>query len=160
VLRIGRRSNEVLERCSCFPFGRRTTLSNMTRMTRGKGDRRMNGHAISRQPERMPSAQYWFTHWAVLFLLSLLTLTLANTICSRADQGEVVSGVLEFVSLESNTVRLRNPLGQPIILKIRKPHLLDHVTVGDHVTVVVNEDHEIMKLIETPIPELSPPNSQ
>jgi hypothetical protein len=120
----------------------------------------MNGHAISRQPVTMPSAQYWFTHWAVLFLLSLLTLTLTDTIGSRADQGEVVSGVLESVSLESSTVRLRNPLGQPIILKIRKPHLLEHVTVGDRVTVVVNEDHEIMKLIETPIPELPPPNNQ
>lgn len=129
-------------------------------MTRGKGDKRMDGHAISRQPVRTPSAQYWFTHWAALFLLSLLTLTLADTIDSRADQGEVVSGVLESVSLESSTVRLRNPLGQPIILKIRKPHLLEHVTVGDRVTVVVNEQHEIMKLIETSIPEIPPPNNQ
>ncbi|MGE0471638.1 MAG: hypothetical protein Nkreftii_002233 [Candidatus Nitrospira kreftii] len=120
----------------------------------------MNGHAISSQPVRIPSVQYSVTQWTVVFLLSLLIPILAATINSGADQGEVVSGVLESVSLESSTVRLRNPLGQPIILKIRKPHLLDHVTVGDRVTVVVNEDHEIMKLIETPIPELPPPNSQ
>jgi hypothetical protein len=93
-------------------------------------------------------------------LLSLIILTLAGTIGSTAEQGEVVSGVLESVSLESSTVRLRNPIGQPIILKIRKPHLLEHVTLGDRVTVIVNEDHEIIKLIETPIPELPPPTSQ
>jgi hypothetical protein len=120
----------------------------------------MNDYAISSQLVRMPSAQDWFTHSVVLFLLSLLTLSLADTTGSRAEQGEVISGVLESVSLESSTVRLRNPLGQPIILKIRKPHLLEHVTVGDRVTVVVNEQHEIMKLIETSIPEISPPSSQ
>lgn len=129
----------------------------------------MTGHARPRQTVAVPSEHYsgkdiynqevaWFTQWVVVFLLSLLTL--ANTISSRAEQGEVVSGILESVSLESSTVRLRNPLGQPIILKIRKPHLLEHVTVGDRVTVVVNEDHEILKLIETPIPELPPPTSQ
>jgi hypothetical protein len=96
----------------------------------------------------------------VVPLLSLLTLTLADTIGSRAEQGEVVSGVLESVSLESSTVRLSNPIGQPIILKIGKPQLLEHVTVGDRVTVIVNEDHEIIKLIETSIPELPPPTSQ
>lgn len=120
----------------------------------------MSDHAISSQPVRMPTAQNWFTQWVILFLLPLLTLTLTDTIGSKADQGEVISGVLESVSLESSTVRLRNPLGQPIILKIRKPHLLEHVTVGDRVTVVVNEQHEIMKLIETSIPEIPPPNSQ
>jgi hypothetical protein len=131
----------------------------------------MNGHAISSQPVAVRSSQYsrkgihdrevaWLTQWVVVPLLSLLTLTLADTIGSRAEQGEVVSGVLESVSLESSTVRLSNPIGQPIILKIGKPHLLEHVTVGDRVTVIVNEDHEIIKLIETPIPELPPPTNQ
>lgn len=71
----------------------------------------MNGHAISSQPVRIPSVQYSVTQWTVVFLLSLLIPILAATINSGADQGEVVSGVLESVSLESSTVRLRNPLG-------------------------------------------------
>jgi hypothetical protein len=131
----------------------------------------MNGHALSGQSVTVRSAQHsqkdvqdrevaWLTQWALVPLLSLIILTLAGTIGSTAEQGEVVSGVLESVSLESSTVRLRNPIGQPIILKIRKPHLLEHVTLGDRVTVIVNEDHEIIKLIETPIPELPPPTSQ
>ncbi len=120
----------------------------------------MNGHAIFNQSLRTLSRQYWFQNWVGVFLLSLLSLTLADTIASRAEQGEVVSGVLESVSLESSTVRLRNPLGQPIILKFKKPQLVQDVKVGDRVTVVVNEDHEIIKLIETVIPELPPPNSQ
>lgn len=120
----------------------------------------MNGNAIFNQSLRMFSLQYRFPHWVGLSLLSLLSLTLADTIASRAEQGEVVSGVLESVSLESSTVRLRNPLGQPIILKLKRPHLVQDVKVGDRITVVVNEDHEIIKLIETVIPELPPPNSQ
>ncbi len=131
----------------------------------------MNGHAISSQPVAVRSSQYsrkgihdrevaWLTLRVVAPLLSLLILMLGDTVGGRAEQGEVVSGVLESISLESSTVRLRNPIGQPIILKIRKPHLLEHVTLGDRVTVIVNEDHEIIKLIETPIPELPPPTSQ
>lgn len=128
-------------------------------MEKGDGTH-MNGNAIFNQSLRMFSLQYRFPHWVGLSLLSLLSLTLADTIASRAEQGEVVSGVLESVSLESSTVRLRNPLGQPIILKLKRPHLVQDVKVGDRITVVVNEDHEIIKLIETVIPELPPPNSQ
>jgi len=62
--------------------------------------------------------------------------------------------------MQSNTVQLRNALDQPIFLKITKPHLLENVTPGERVTVVVNEQHEIIKLIETPIPELPPPTNQ
>jgi len=85
---------------------------------------------------------------------------LTVTIGSRAEQGEVVSGVLESVNEESNTVQIRNSLDQPIFLKITKPHLLDGITPGERVTAVVNEQHEIIKLIETPIPELPPPTGQ
>lgn len=67
---------------------------------------------------------------------------------------EVVSGVLESVNVDSHTVQIRNALDQPIFLKITKPHLLANVTKGERVTVVVNAEHEIIKLIATPIPEL------
>jgi hypothetical protein len=131
----------------------------------------MNGHAMTKQPVAVCSANNsrkglynrevaWLTQWVLVPLLSVLSLSLADIAGSKAEQGEIVSGVLESVSLESSSVRLRNPIGQPIILKIRKPHLLEHVTLGDRVTVIVNKDHEIIKLIETPIPELPPPTSQ
>lgn len=131
----------------------------------------MNGHALSSQPVLVRSAHNsrkgihnpevaWLIQWVLVPVLSLFFLWLADTIGGRAEQGEVVSGVLESVSLESSTVRLRNPIGQPIILKIRKPHLLEHVTLGDRITVVVNQEHEIIKLIETPIPELPPLTDQ
>lgn len=131
----------------------------------------MNVRAILRQPAAVPNTQHcgngifyrtvtWFRQWGSKLLILLLLLALADTINSGAEQGEVISGVLESVSLESSTVRIRSPLGQPIILKIKKSHLLGHVTVGDRVTVVVNESHEIIKLIETPIPELPPPSRQ
>ena len=131
----------------------------------------MNSHALCSQSVRVRSAHNsqkdihhrevaWLTQWVMIPLLSLFILSPADIIVSSAEQGEVISGVLESVSLESSTVRLRNPIGQPIILKIRKPHLLEHVTLGDRLTVVVNENHEIIKLIETPIPELPPPANQ
>lgn len=67
---------------------------------------------------------------------------------------EVVSGVLESVNVDYHTVQIRNALDQSIFLKITKPHLLANVTKGERVTVVVNAEHEIIKLIATPIPEL------
>lgn len=131
----------------------------------------MSGHVIAGEPMTTPNAQdtgkerherefRWSTGLVVVSLLSLLTLVLTDTIGSRAEQGEVVSGVLESVNEESNTVQIRNSLDQPMVLKIMKPHLLDGITPGERVTVVVNEQHEIIKLIETPIPELPPPGSQ
>jgi len=50
----------------------------------------------------------------------------------------------------------RNALGQSLLLKLTKSHLLENVAPGEHVTVVVNDKHEIVKLIATPIPELPP----
>ncbi|MBX3302812.1 MAG: hypothetical protein KF693_11415 [Nitrospira sp.] len=96
--------------------------------------------------------------WLVLSLLSL-SMFLSTDVRGTTTE-EIVSGVLESVNLESHTVQIRNSLDQPIFLKIMKPHLLENVTPGEHVTVVVNEHHEIIKLIETPIPELPPPTSQ
>lgn len=94
--------------------------------------------------------------WVVLALLSVFV----STDVRGASTEEVVSGVLESVNEESHTVQIRNALDQPIFLKITKSHLLENVTPGERVTVVVNEQHEIIKLIETPIPELPPPTSR
>ena len=101
----------------------------------------------------------WSTRWAMISLLSLLPLMSTHAVDSSAERGEVVSGVLESVNEESNTIQIRNALDQPIFLKITKPHLLEGITPGERVTVVVNEQHEIIKLIETPIPELPSPAS-
>lgn len=129
----------------------------------------MNDHSIHSEPMKTLTAPYagnekherqcpWSTGWAVVCLLSLLILI--NPIGSSAEQGDVVSGVLESVNEQSNTVQIRNALDQPIFLKITKPHLLKGVVPGERVTVVVNEQHEIIKLIETPIPELPPPTNR
>lgn len=131
----------------------------------------MDGRTIVSQPVVLCNAQHSgkavhnredsrLTAWWLLFMLSFLFLLSVYTNGAGAEQGEVLSGVLESVSLESRTVRLRNPIGQPIILKISNPHLLEHVTPGERITVVVNEEHEIIKLIETTIPELPPLTGQ
>lgn len=96
--------------------------------------------------------------WIVPLLLALSVCL--STVEGGATTEEVVSGVLESVNLESNTVRIRNALDQPILLKFIKPHLLENITPGERVTVVINEHHEIIKLIETPIPELRAPMNQ
>jgi hypothetical protein len=101
-----------------------------------------------------------FAKWLLVSILLLSSLLLIHTGGAMAKQGEVVFGVLESVNVETGTVQIRNSLGQPIFLKIRKSHLLEGVTPGERVTVVVNEDHEIVKLIETPLPELPPQTSQ
>ena len=131
----------------------------------------MNGRTTSHGPVKVRTAQHagkdtckqafsWSAWSMVASLLSLLILMLTHPAESSAEKREVVSGVLESVNVQSNTVQLRNALDQPIFLKITKPHLLENVTPGERVTVVVNEQHEIIKLIETPIPELPPPSNQ
>lgn len=87
------------------------------------------------------------------FCVFSLSMYLVTDIADAVAE-EVVSGVLESVNVDSHTVQIRNALDQPIFLKITKPHLLANVTKGERVTVVVNAEHEIIKLIATPIPEL------
>jgi hypothetical protein len=133
----------------------------LVRHTMGKGRMVMDGHTVDQSlaasgiREDAP-----ITTWLLWLVLSMVFLSAADVGGTEVEQRESVSGILESINLDSNTVLIRNSLGQPIILKIGKPYLLEHVTVGDRVTVVVNEDHEIIKLIETPIPELPPPTNQ
>lgn len=99
----------------------------------------------------------WPLHW----LFILIQIFMMDTVVGRAaGPSDVLSGILESINEESNTVQIRNALNQPIFLKITKLHLLEGITPGERVTVVVNEQHEIIKLIETPIPELPPPTRQ
>lgn len=141
-----------------------------SRAARGKGDKHMSSQATFSKPIHIRRTQIvgndqherkfpWSVWCGVISLLSLLTLLPTRAISSSSEQDEVVSGVLESVNEKSNTVQIRNALDQPIFLKITKPHLLEGITPGERVTVTVNEQHEIIKLIETPIPELQSPAS-
>lgn len=101
--------------------------------------------------------------WAIRYLkiwfslsLTLFSIAPIVAVANPIEQGEMVSGIVESMNAESNTVQIRNALGQSLLLKLTKSHLLENVAPGEHVTVVVNDKHEIVKLIATPIPELPP----
>lgn len=96
------------------------------------------------------------TVWLRFLLLSLFFVAPMVAAADPVEQGEMVSGIVESINLDSHTVRIRNALGQSLLLKLTKSHLFEGVVPGEQVTVVVNEKHEIIKLIATPIPELPP----
>lgn len=119
---------------------------------------KINGCGVHRRGTN-PWVIMWLMVSFSLFPLRQFSTASMVVVANPIEQGETVSGTVESISLDSHTIRIRNALGQSLLLKLTQSHLLEHVTQGEHVTVVVNEKHEIIKLIVTPIPELAPGHS-
>jgi hypothetical protein len=93
---------------------------------------------------------------AVLFLSILIAASAAAQEGSKSQHDLTVSGVVE--RLDGTKGMLRTPTGKPIFFDIVKPELFKGITVGQHVTIQLDEQGRAIKAIESQsIPELPPP---
>ena len=77
---------------------------------------------------------------------------------SVSGEDHTVSGVLEQLDLTSRKGLLRTPLGKPIFFEITKPELFAGITIGQRVTVQLDEQGRAVKAIESAaVPEVPPP---
>lgn len=94
-----------------------------------------------------------------LILISVWIPTTASDAGSNREKNEAskpyeVAGTLSALDLASGRGIIRTDLGKPIYLEVRKPDLVRSLSVGDRVTIQVNEDGQVDKIMGESVPEL------
>jgi hypothetical protein len=105
-------------------------------------------------------------HTYLSYLLSIaMTVALSPSLSTAQQPGgtvsgedHTVSGLLEQLDLTNRKGLLRTPLGKPIFFEITKPELFAGISIGQRVTVQLDDQGRAVKAIESPaIPEVPPP---
>jgi len=72
----------------------------------------------------------------------------------------VVSGTLDQLDFSTRKGLLKTDLGKPVFFEMVRPELFKRFSVGQRVTIEINEQGQAAKVIETPPVELpNPPSS-
>ncbi|WP_447987439.1 hypothetical protein [Nitrospira sp. Nam74] len=94
----------------------------------------------------------------VLTALSGMTVLAEVSVGGESGQSDmVVSGTLEELDLTRMKGLLKTDLGKPIFFQVTKPQLFEHLSVGQKVTIQVDQDGRATKVIDMPVPELKQP---
>ena|SRR5690348_3276542 len=74
------------------------------------------------------------------------------------QSGMVVTGTLEELDLTRMKGMLKTDLGKPIFFQVAKPQLFERLSVGQKVTIQLDQDGRATKVMDMPVPELKPPS--
>jgi len=73
---------------------------------------------------------------------------------TEASRPNEVTGTLSALDLTSGRGMIRTDLGKPIYLEVKKPDLFRNLSVGDRVTIQLNEDGQVDKIMGVSVPEM------
>ncbi|MER3423425.1 MAG: hypothetical protein C4293_09540 [Nitrospiraceae bacterium] len=76
---------------------------------------------------------------------------------SIEQQTNIVSGILEELDLSRMKGKIKTDLGEPVFFGVPKPELFQGLTVGERITIQVDDQGGAVKVIDTPVPELRKP---
>jgi hypothetical protein len=97
-----------------------------------------------------------WTRYAILFLCLLIGISAYAQEGSKSQQDLTVSGVIE--RLDTTKGMLKTPTGKPIFFDIVKPEAFKGITVGQHVTIQLDEQGRAIEAIPSQsIPDLPAP---
>lgn len=71
-----------------------------------------------------------------------------------------VTGTLATLDLKVGKGMLKTDLGKPIFFDLTRPDLFRSISVGQHVSIVLNQKGQAVKVMETPPAELITPPDQ
>lgn len=71
-----------------------------------------------------------------------------------------VTGTLSHLDLKTGKGMLKTDLGKPIFFDLVRPDLFQSVSVGQHVSIVLNEQGQAVKVMDTPPAEVLSPGAQ
>ena len=74
---------------------------------------------------------------------------------TEASKPYEVAGTLSALDVSSGRGMIRTDLGKTIYLEMKKPDLIRNLSVGDRVTIHLNEDGRVDKLMGASVPELA-----
>jgi hypothetical protein len=95
-----------------------------------------------------------------MLLIGLLGMNVSAEVSvggDREQSGMVVSGTLEELDLTRMKGMLKTDLGKPIFFQVTKPQLFERLSVGEKVTIQVDQEGRATKVIDVPVPELKQP---
>jgi hypothetical protein len=73
----------------------------------------------------------------------------------EASKPYEVAGTLSALDFSSGRGTIRTDLGKPIYLEVKKPDLIRNLSVGDRVTIQLNEDGQVDKIMGASVPDLA-----
>lgn len=71
-----------------------------------------------------------------------------------------VTGTLTTLDLKTGKGMLKTDLGKPIFFDLTRPDLFRSISVGQHVSIVLNQKGQAVKVMDTPPAELMTPANQ
>lgn len=90
--------------------------------------------------------------------LPVLSESAQDGVGAEGDQGGmVVTGTLEELDLTRMKGMLKTDLGKPIFFQVTKPQLFERLSVGQKVTIQVDQEGRATKVMDVPVPELKQP---
>ena len=94
----------------------------------------------------------------VLFATLLGALSLATIVAASPEQTDkdsyVVTGTLQELDLEKASGKIKTDLEQTVAFTLTRPDLFKGLSVGKRITVRLNDQGQVIKVMETTIPEL------
>ena len=94
---------------------------------------------------------------AVLLCAFSLATTMASSAEPKGQDSPVVTGTLKELDLPKMSGKITTDLGQTIAFTIKSPELFKGLSVGEHIAVRLDDQGQVVKVMETPLPELLTP---
>jgi hypothetical protein len=94
---------------------------------------------------------------AVLLCALSLATTMAASPEPKGQGSHVVTGTLKELDLPKMSGKITTDLGQTIAFTIKSPELFKGLSVGEHIAVRLDDQGQVVKVMETTLPELLTP---
>ena len=92
--------------------------------------------------------------FAMLFSVCSLTTVMAASPEETDQDSYGVTGTLEELDIAKASGKIKTDLGQTVAFALTKPDLFKGLFVGKRITVRLNDRGQVLKVMETAIPEL------
>ena len=108
--------------------------------------------------ERSPLVPAKFLLGFVILLPLLLSPAGPSLAAAEANPSSthVVTGTLTMIDLNTGKGMIKTDLGKPIFFNISRPDQFSHLSIGNVVTIQLNEEGRAVKVIEA-LPSVLPP---
>ncbi len=86
-----------------------------------------------------------------------LVATMAASPEATGQDSDVVTGTLKELDLSKMSGKIKTDLGQTVAFTIQNPDLFKGLSVGEHITVRLDNQGQAIKVMATTLPELPAP---
>ena len=92
-----------------------------------------------------------------LLYAPFLATTMAASPEPTGQNSHVVTGILEELDVVKLSGKIKTDLQKTVAFTMKNPDLFKGLSVGEHIAVVLDDGGQVVKVMETTVPELPPP---